>query len=81
MGSTSLHNFKFLFLDAGDVTEYAIEHEIGVPDGGTDPDMRFTLRTVRCIGCCALAPAMRIDGVTFGKVKLDRVSNILEHFE
>lgn len=58
-----------------------LEQEIGVPDGGTDPDMRFTLRTVRCIGCCALAPAMRIDGVTFGKVKLDRVTNILEQFE
>ena len=37
-------------------------------------------RTVRCIGCCALAPAMRIDGVTFGKVKLDKVVNILEQF-
>ena len=42
--------------------------------------MRFTLRTVRCIGCCALAPAMRIDGVTFGKVKLDKVPGILEQF-
>ena len=41
---------------------------------------QFTLRTVRCIGCCALAPAMRIDGVTFGKVKLDKVVNILEQF-
>ena len=54
--------------------------EIGVEAGGTDPSMRFTLRTVRCIGCCALAPAMRIDGVTFGKVKLDKVPGILEQF-
>jgi NADH:ubiquinone oxidoreductase subunit E/NAD-dependent dihydropyrimidine dehydrogenase PreA subunit len=55
---------------------------VGVaPEGGTDKDMRFTLRTVRCIGCCALAPAMRIDGVTFGKMKLDKVADILERFE
>lgn len=53
----------------------------GVEEGGTDEDLRFTLRTVRCIGCCALAPAMRIDGVTFGKVKLDKVPQILEQFE
>jgi NADH-quinone oxidoreductase subunit E len=58
-----------------------LEEQIGVEAGGTDHDRRFTLRTVRCIGCCALAPAMRIDGVTFGNVRLDRVGRILEHFE
>ena len=57
-----------------------LEEEIGVERGGTDQRRRFTLRTVRCIGCCALAPAMRIDGVTFGKVRLDRVERILEQF-
>ena len=57
-----------------------LEAEIGVPAGGTDPEGRFTLRTVRCIGCCALAPAMRIGGITFGKVKLDGVAGILERF-
>jgi len=57
-----------------------LEEKIGVAEGETDEDRRFTLRTVRCIGCCALAPAMRIDGVTFGKVKLDRVGTILEQF-
>jgi NADH:ubiquinone oxidoreductase subunit E len=58
-----------------------LEDEIGVRAGQTDSEMRFTLRTVRCIGCCALAPTMRIDGVTFGKIKLDRVASILERFE
>ena len=57
-----------------------LEEQIGVERGGTDERCRFTLRTVRCIGCCALAPAMRIDGVTFGKVRLDRVERILEQF-
>ena len=54
--------------------------ELGIAAGETDRAGGFTLRTVRCIGCCALAPAMRIDGVTFGKVKLDQVVNILEQF-
>ena len=57
-----------------------LEEEIGIVAGETDARGQFTLRTVRCIGCCALAPAMRIDGVTFGKVKLDKVVNILEQF-
>jgi len=57
-----------------------LEQQIGVSAGQTDRHGTFTLRTVRCIGCCALAPAMRIDGVTFGKVKLDKVGEILEQF-
>ena len=57
-----------------------LEQEIGIAAGETDSRGRFTLRTVRCIGCSALAPAMRIDGITFGKVKLDKVVNILEQF-
>jgi NADH:ubiquinone oxidoreductase subunit E/NAD-dependent dihydropyrimidine dehydrogenase PreA subunit len=58
-----------------------LEEEIGVSAGGTDEEQRFTLRTVRCIGCCALAPAMRIDGITFGKARLNQVPRILERFE
>ncbi len=57
-----------------------LEEGLNIRSGQTDRDMRFTLRTVRCIGCCALAPAMRVDGVTFGKVKLDKALNILEQF-
>jgi len=58
-----------------------LEQEIGVGPGQTDNDGRFTLRTVRCLGLCALAPAMRIDGRSFGRVDLDRLPEILEPFE
>ena len=58
-----------------------LEEEIGISAGSTDAEQRFTLKTVRCIGCCALAPAMRIDGITFGKAKLGKVPRILERFE
>ena len=58
-----------------------LERELNVTDGGTDAEGRFTLKTVRCIGCCALAPAVRIDGVTFGQVQLESLSGLLETFE
>jgi NADH:ubiquinone oxidoreductase subunit E/NAD-dependent dihydropyrimidine dehydrogenase PreA subunit len=57
-----------------------LEKTIGVQAGETDRDARFTLRTVRCLGLCALSPAMKIDGQSFGRVKLDRVPQILEQF-
>jgi len=58
-----------------------LEKAIGVRAGETDQAGRFTLRTVRCLGLCALSPAMKIDGQSFGRVNLDRVPEILEQFE
>ena len=57
-----------------------LEREIGVSPGETDTSGRFTLRTVRCLGLCALSPAMKIDGQSFGRVNVDRAPEILEQF-
>jgi NADH:ubiquinone oxidoreductase subunit E/NAD-dependent dihydropyrimidine dehydrogenase PreA subunit len=58
-----------------------LEKKLGVKDGQTDKTGRFTMRTVRCLGLCALSPSMRIDDVSFGKVKLDDIPKILEQFK
>jgi NADH-quinone oxidoreductase subunit E len=34
---------------------------LGLQPGQTDSDQEFTLETVHCIGCCALAPVVQID--------------------
>jgi NADH:ubiquinone oxidoreductase subunit E/NAD-dependent dihydropyrimidine dehydrogenase PreA subunit len=57
-----------------------LEQHLGISAGQTDKNGHFTLRTVRCLGLCALSPAMKIDGQSFGRVKLDRVGEILEQF-
>jgi NADH:ubiquinone oxidoreductase subunit E len=46
----------------------------------TDPEGQFTLEKVSCLGCCTLAPVVQIDDVTYGKVKPDKVANILSDF-
>ena len=57
-----------------------LEKELGVGAGETDTSGRFTLRTVRCLGLCALSPAMKIDGRGFARVNIDRAAEILEQF-
>jgi NADH:ubiquinone oxidoreductase subunit E/NAD-dependent dihydropyrimidine dehydrogenase PreA subunit len=57
-----------------------LEKEIGAGPGETDKAGRFTVRTVRCLGLCALSPAMKIDGRGFGRVDLDRLPALLEQF-
>jgi NADH-quinone oxidoreductase subunit E len=37
---------------------------LGVEPGDTSKDMRFTLETVNCLGCCAMGPALVIDEET-----------------
>ncbi len=38
-----------------------LEEELGVLAGGTTDDLLFTLETVNCVGCCALAPVVTVN--------------------
>ena len=40
----------------------AISREFRVEPGGTTPDRLFTLQAVNCVGACAVAPVMLVDG-------------------
>ncbi len=67
---------------AEDVHE-AMDLHLGMEKGAdTDPDGRYTIRKVACLGCCSLAPAMQIDGVTYAHAAAaDTVSDIIHDFE
>jgi len=54
---------------ANDVFQ-AFRKYLAIPEGGdTDPAGLFTVETVACLGCCMLAPAVRIDG-RWNRIKL-----------
>jgi NADH:ubiquinone oxidoreductase subunit F (NADH-binding)/NADH:ubiquinone oxidoreductase subunit E/NAD-dependent dihydropyrimidine dehydrogenase PreA subunit len=46
----------------------------------TDASMIFTLEKVACLGCCTLAPVVRIDEVTYGHVVPENVEGLLRDF-
>lgn len=54
-----------------------IEKELGVTEGHTTPDGRFSVSAVRCVGCCVLAPVMLVNGKIFGQVKPADIPSIL----
>jgi NADH:ubiquinone oxidoreductase subunit E len=58
-----------------------ITANLGIGDGETTEDQRFTLESVRCIGCCSLGPVVKIDEDMHGRLASDKVGNILEHYE
>ena len=51
-------------------------------DAGADTDAkgRFTVEEVNCLGCCTLAPVVKVDDVIYGYATPDTVGEILEDF-
>lgn len=58
----------------------ACENYLGIHNGETTEDGRFTITTLRCVGACALAPVMQINGKTYGNITAKDVPGILETY-
>lgn len=58
----------------------AIERELDIKASKTTKDLKFTLETVNCVGCCALGPVVIIDGEYYGQMKTDKVKALLENY-
>jgi len=54
---------------------------MGIGDGQTTADGRFTLESVRCIGCCSLGPVVKINEDMHGRIASDEVEQILGQYE
>jgi len=52
--------------------------ELKLPASGTTPDFEFTVEPVRCLGCCGLAPVVRVDQSTYGHLMQSRIPKILK---
>ena len=55
----------------------ALESELGIRNGETTKDMLFTLETVRCIGCCGLAPVLKGGEDIHGLMSKTKVPEVL----
>jgi NADH-quinone oxidoreductase subunit E len=53
----------------------------GIRPGETDTDLKFSLETVNCLGCCALGPVVEIDGKTHGKISPAETADVLKKYK
>ena len=58
----------------------ALKENLGVSPGQATPDLQFTLETVACMGACGLAPVIRVDQDTHGRLKPSAINAILEKY-
>jgi NADH-quinone oxidoreductase subunit E len=57
------------------------EENLGIKEGQTREDLRFTLETVACLGTCFLAPVMMVNRDYYGKLVPPQVPSILRLYE
>ena len=50
---------------------------LGVRPGQTTEDLEFTMETVNCVGACAMAPVVSVDGRYHGQVQPGAVGKVL----
>lgn len=54
---------------------------LGIKPGETTEDGLFTLDALRCIGACAIAPAIKINGKVYPKVSVSAVQDIINEYK
>ena len=57
-----------------------VETETGLSDVGTSPDLEFVVETVRCLGCCGLAPVMKVDRDVYATLEQAKVKGVLNRY-
>lgn len=48
---------------------------------GTTKDGQFTIKEIRCIGACGLAPALMVDQKVYGHISHDNIKTILQLYK
>jgi NADH:ubiquinone oxidoreductase subunit E len=61
---------------AGQLVE-ELERQLGVGPGETTEDMKFTVKTVNCVGACAMAPVLIVGEKYWGSAKSARMAKYL----
>jgi NADH:ubiquinone oxidoreductase subunit E len=57
-----------------------LERELGINVGETTADGKFTLETVRCVGCCGLAPVVMIGDTFHGKLTPAKAAKLIDQY-
>jgi len=58
-----------------------IKSRLGIQPGETTPDNRFDYEEVACLGCCAQASVVEINGKIYAKMTPDKLVKTLQNYE
>lgn len=53
---------------------------LGIESGECTLDRMFSLDATRCVGCCGMAPVMKVNDDVYGKIKVEDVEGIINKY-
>ena len=53
-----------------------LSRQLGIQEGETTPDLKYSLETAACLGCCALAPCMVVNKSVHGRLTPSKARKI-----
>lgn len=65
----------------GEKVHEKLKELLNIDDSQTTEDRRFTLETVRCIGCCSLGPVVKINEDMHGHINANKIQKVLNQYE
>jgi NADH-quinone oxidoreductase subunit E len=68
-------------VQGGEQLSQEVQKTLGLAPGETTPDRRFDLHEVACLGCCALAAVVEINGKIYSKMTPDKLRDVLTGHE
>jgi NADH-quinone oxidoreductase subunit E len=68
------------YVKGGEAIVKMMEDYLRIKVGGKTKDGKFSLKIVRCLGACGLAPVVSIDGNVYGKLTPEKVVEILNKY-
>ena len=57
-----------------------LKRELGIDPGQTTDDGQFSVEIVNCLGSCALAPVVLVDGTYHNKLKLEDMAGLVAQY-
>jgi len=58
-----------------------LELRLGIREGETTPDRKFEINRVACLGCCALAPVVKVGNRIHAQVSVLRLRELVEEHD
>ncbi len=58
-----------------------LEKRLGITAGQTTEDRQFDLERVACLGCCALAPVVAVDGKVYARMTAKKIPSVLSQYD
>jgi NADH-quinone oxidoreductase subunit E len=65
------------YLKGGEDLIHELENLLGIGLNQVSDDGEFSFESVRCVGCCGLAPVAVCGGEVFGKLVTDKLPDVL----